>query len=42
MNRLIRGRVLRVGDSVNTDIIAPGRWKLEGMEVLKKHTMEAL
>lgn len=38
----IRGRVIKLGECINTDIIAPGRWKSEGMEVLKLHTMEAM
>jgi len=40
--RVIRGRVVKLGDRINTDIIAPGRWKSEGMEVLRAHTMEAV
>lgn len=42
MIHTIRGRVIKLGDRVNTDIIAPGRWKSETMEVLKIHTMEAV
>lgn len=42
MKRTIKGRVIKLGDKVNTDIIAPGRWKSETMEILKAHTMEAV
>jgi 3-isopropylmalate/(R)-2-methylmalate dehydratase small subunit len=42
MKRIIRGRVVKLGDNVNTDIIAPGLWKTEGLEVLRLHTMEAI
>lgn len=39
---MICGRVIKLGDRVNTDVIAPGRWKGEGLESLKLHTMEAI
>lgn len=39
---IIRGKVIKIGECINTDIIAPGRWKSEGMETLKLHTMEAM
>lgn len=38
----ISGKAVMLGDHINTDVIAPGRWKLEGMEVLKAHCLEAL
>lgn len=41
-DRIIKGRVLKFGDFVNTDVIAPGRWMREGLEVLRLHTMEAI
>ena len=41
-DKIIRGRVLKLGDFVNTDVIAPGRWMREGLEVLRLHTMEAI
>lgn len=40
--KTIRGRVLKFGDHVNTDVIAPGRWMREGLDVLRLHTMEAI
>ena len=40
--RVIAGRALKFGDSVNTDVIAPARWMREGMDVLRLHTMEAI
>ena len=40
--RVISGRALKFGDNVNTDVIAPGRWMREGIEVLRLHTMEAI
>jgi len=40
--RVLKGKALKFGDSVNTDVIAPGRWMREGMEVLRLHTMEAI
>ena len=42
MENIIKGRVLKFGDNVNTDVIAPGRWKREGLDVLRLHTMEAI
>ena len=38
----IKGRVIKLGDNVNTDVMAPGRWKREGLDVLRLHTMEAI
>ncbi len=40
--RIIRGRVVKLGDYVNTDVISPARWMREGLEVLRLHTMEAI
>lgn len=42
MAMVIKGRVLKFGDNVNTDVMAPGRWKREGLDVLRLHTMEAI
>lgn len=42
MERRMKGRVVKLGDKVNTDVIAPGRWKSENMDILKQHTMEAI
>lgn len=41
-NKVIKGRVLKFGDHINTDVIAPGKWMREGLDVLQYHTMEAL
>ena len=38
----IKGRVVKLGDYVNTDVISPSRWMREGLEVLRLHTMEAI
>ena len=38
----LNGKAVVLADHVNTDVIAPGRWKLEGMEVLKAHCLEAI
>ncbi|OGP58650.1 MAG: hypothetical protein A2162_12085 [Deltaproteobacteria bacterium RBG_13_52_11b] len=40
--RKIKGKVLKFGDFVNTDVISPARWMREGLEVLRLHTMEAI
>jgi len=40
--RVIKGKVIRFGDYVNTDVIAPGRWHRQGMDILRLHTMEAI
>jgi 3-isopropylmalate dehydratase small subunit len=40
LNALVRGRVWKFGDSVETDAINP-HYKYHTMEELKKHTMEA-
>ncbi len=41
-DKIITGRVIKFGDFVNTDVIAPGRWMHEGMDTLRLHTMEAI
>lgn len=38
----LAGRVRRFGDNLDTDIIAPGKWMNEEMEVLKLHAFEAV
>ena len=40
--RIIKGKVVKLGDYVNTDVISPARWSPEGLEVLRLHTMEAI
>lgn len=40
--KVVKGRVIKLGDQVNTDVISPGRWMREGLEVLRLHTMEAI
>ena len=40
--RVIKGKVVKLGDYVNTDVISPARWMREGLEVLRLHTMEAI
>ncbi len=37
-----RGRVHKFGDNIDTDIITPGKWMHEGMDILKKHAFEAV
>ena len=41
-DRIIKGRVVKLGDYVNTDVISPARWMREGLEALRLHTMEAI
>ena len=41
-DKLIKGRVVKFGDQVNTDVMAPGRWHRQGMDILRLHTMEAI
>jgi 3-isopropylmalate/(R)-2-methylmalate dehydratase small subunit len=41
-DRIIQGKVVKLGDQVNTDVISPARWMREGLEVLRLHTMEAI
>jgi 3-isopropylmalate/(R)-2-methylmalate dehydratase small subunit len=40
--KIYQGKAHTFGDSINTDVISPGRWMREGLEVLKLHTMEAV
>jgi len=40
--KTITGRVIKLGDYVNTDVISPARWMREGLDVLRLHTMEAI
>lgn len=40
--RVIKGRVVKLGDYVNTNLMSPGQWSREGLEVLRLHTMEAI
>lgn len=40
--KIIQGKVVKLGDFVNTDVISPARWMREGLEVLRLHTMEAI
>ena len=42
MSALIRGRVWKFGDNVNTDLIIPGKYKLRiaDLDELSKHAME--
>jgi 3-isopropylmalate/(R)-2-methylmalate dehydratase small subunit len=41
-DRIIQGKVVKLGDQVNTDVISPARWMREGLDVLRLHTMEAI
>ncbi len=41
-DRVIKGRAIKLGDYVNTDVISPARWMREGLDVLRLHTMEAI
>jgi 3-isopropylmalate/(R)-2-methylmalate dehydratase small subunit len=41
-DKRISGKVVKLGDYVNTDVISPARWMREGLEVLRLHTMEAI
>ncbi len=40
--RVMRGKVVKLGDYVNTNVMSPGQWSREGLEVLRLHTMEAI
>ncbi len=42
IKKVIKGKVVKLGDYVNTDVISPGRWSREGLDVLRLHTMEAI
>ncbi len=39
---LIRGRVWKVGDQINTDLITPGQYLTAAIEEVKKHVLEAV
>ncbi len=39
---LIRGRVWKVGDQINTDLITPGQYLTAPIEEVKKHVLEAV
>ncbi len=41
-DRIIKGKIVKLGDHVNTDVISPARWMREGLDVLRLHTMEAI
>jgi 3-isopropylmalate/(R)-2-methylmalate dehydratase small subunit len=41
-DRVITGKVVKLGDHVNTDVISPARWMREGLDILRLHTMEAI
>ncbi len=40
--KVMRGKVVKLGDYVNTNVMSPGQWSREGLEVLRLHTMEAI
>lgn len=40
--KILTGDILKFGDQIDTDVIAPSRWHREGLEVLSRHTMEAI
>jgi 3-isopropylmalate/(R)-2-methylmalate dehydratase small subunit len=42
MENLIRGRVWKFGDNVDTDVITPGIYLNAPMEEMKKHVLEVL
>lgn len=39
---LIRGRVWKVGDQINTDLISPGQYLTAPIDEVKKHVLEAI
>jgi len=39
---VVRGRVWKVGDQVNTDLITPGKYLTAPIEEVKKHVLEAV
>jgi len=39
---VIEGRVFKFGDGINTDVMAPGLYFKDSMEVMAKHCMEAV
>jgi 3-isopropylmalate dehydratase small subunit len=40
--RTIKGKVVKLGDSVNTDVMSPGQYIQEGLAAVRLHTMEAI
>ena len=42
MDNVIRGRTVKLGDNINTDLIAPVRWMRQSLDELRLHTMEAI
>ncbi len=40
--RTIKGRVVKLGDQVNTDVMSPGQYIQQGIEAVRMHTMEAV
>ncbi|MGB9699587.1 MAG: 3-isopropylmalate dehydratase [Thermodesulfobacteriota bacterium] len=42
MNRIIKGRVWKFGDNINTDVISPGIYQAAPIEEIKKHSLEAI
>lgn len=42
MNGIIKGRVWKYGDNINTDIISPGQYMSMPIEEQAKHSMEAI
>jgi 3-isopropylmalate/(R)-2-methylmalate dehydratase small subunit len=42
MQRVIRGKVWKYGDNINTDVIIPGRYAAYSLSELGKHCMEDL
>ncbi|OLN22010.1 3-isopropylmalate dehydratase [Domibacillus antri] len=42
MSYTIRGRVWKYGDNINTDIISPGQYMSQPVEIQAEHAMEAI
>lgn len=42
VERSIKGKVVKLGDSVNTDVMSPGQYIQEGLDAVRLHTMEAI
>jgi 3-isopropylmalate dehydratase small subunit len=42
MNNIIRGRVWKYGDNINTDIISPGQYMTHPVAKQVEHAMEAI
>jgi 3-isopropylmalate/(R)-2-methylmalate dehydratase small subunit len=40
--RSIKGKVVKLGDSVNTDVMSPGQYIQQGLDAVRLHTMEAI